>query len=186
VVEADVPIDQHLVRGSFSYIWAAFAGWAVEYWERVLDRKVTEADLEPGTWAYYQKSKEITAARYLLAVTDAQLLSRQVANFFQNYDLLLTPCLSEPPCKLAAMDPQPDDPMAGMRRSADFAGFTAIANITGQPAMSVPLHWNADGLPIGLQFIGRFGDEATLFRLAGQLEQARPWADRIPSINAWA
>ena len=185
VVEADVPVDQQLVRGSFSYIWATFAGWAIEYWQRVLERQVTEADLEPGTWAYYQKSKEITASRYLLAVTDAQLLSRQVAGFFQGYDLLLTPSLSEPPCELGIMDPLPDDPMAGMRRSADFAGFTAIANITGQPAMSVPLHWNDDGLPIGLQFIGRFGDEATLFRLAGQLEQARPWADRIPPINAW-
>lgn len=185
VVEADIPVDQQLVRGSFSYIWAAFCGWAIEYWERVLEREVTEADLEPGTWAYYQKSKAITASRYLLAVTDAQLLSRQVASFFQNYDLLLTPTLNEPPCDLGIMDPRPDDPLAGMRRSADFAGFTAIANITGQPAMSVPLHWNAEGLPIGLQFIGRYGDESTLFRLAGQLEQERRWADRIPQVNAW-
>jgi amidase len=186
IVEAEVPLDRHMIRGSFSYMWAAFAGWAVEYWERVLDRKVSEGDLEPATFAYYRKSQEITAARYLLAVTDAQTLSRQMASFFQDYDLLLTPTLSEPPCELGVMDSIPDDPLAGMRRSADFAGFTAIANVTGQPAMSVPLHWNGQGLPIGLQFIGRYGDEATLFRLAAQLEKARPWADRIPAINAMA
>lgn len=186
VVEADAPIDPKLARGSFSYIWAAFCGWAVEYWERALGREATEADLEPATWAYYQKSKQVSASRYLLAVTDAQKLSRQIAAFFQGYDLLLTPTLSEPPCELGVMDALPEDPLAGMRRSADFAGFTAVANITGQPAMSVPLYWNADGLPVGVQFMGRYGDEATLFRLAGQLEQARPWAEKRPAVNAFA
>lgn len=185
VEPADMALDPKLVRGAFSFIWAAFCGWAVEYWERVLGRQATEDDLEPATWAYYQKSKEITGARYLLAVTDAQLLTRQVARFFQGYDLLLTPTLGEPPCALGTMDAKPDDPMAGMRRSAEFAGFTAIANITGQPAMSVPLHWNADGLPIGAQFVARYGDEATLFRLAAQLEAAQPWADRLPAVNAF-
>ncbi len=76
----------------------------------------------------------------------------------------------------------PDDPLKGLRRAEGFIPFTPICNITGQPAMSMPLLWNAEGLPIGTHFIGRFGDEATLFRLASQLEQARPWTDRRPPV----
>ena len=74
--------------------------------------------------------------------------------------------------------------MHGLFRAAEFVPFTPIANITGQPAMSVPLFWNADGLPVGTHFIGRYGDEATLFRLAAQLEKARPWADKRPGVSA--
>ena len=73
--------------------------------------------------------------------------------------------------------------MQASSRSAQFVPFTPLFNATGQPAMSVPLYWNADGLPIGVQFAGRFGDEATLFRLAAQLEQARPWAGRWPTLS---
>jgi Asp-tRNA(Asn)/Glu-tRNA(Gln) amidotransferase A subunit family amidase len=71
-----------------------------------------------------------------------------------------------------------------MQRAVQFVPFTPLFNATGQPAMSVPLYWNADGLPIGTHFVGRFGDEATLFRLASQLESARPWQDRRPPISA--
>lgn len=76
----------------------------------------------------------------------------------------------------------PGNPLAGFSRAQAFAPFTGICNFTGQPGMSVPLYWNAQGLPIGTQVIGRFGDEATLFRLAAQLEQARPWAGRRPVV----
>ena len=74
--------------------------------------------------------------------------------------------------------------MKGMRRAAEFAPFTPICNITGQPSMSVPLFWNKEGLPIGSHFVGRFGDEATLFRLAAQLEEARPWAEKRPQVSS--
>jgi amidase len=86
----------------------------------------------------------------------------------------MTPTLSTPPLPIGQM--------ARGRESVRYAGV--IANITGSPAMSVPLSWNDDGLPIGIHFVGRFGDEATLFRLASQLESARPWADRWPPVNA--
>ena len=113
-----------------------------------------------------------------------QRVSRQIADFMVNYDALLTPTLAEPPVPLGSFDSPPDDPLKGLRRAEEFIPFTPICNITGQPAMSVPLFWNAAGLPIGTHFIGRFGDEATLFRLASQLEQARPWADRRPPVSA--
>ncbi len=127
---------------------------------------------------------QYTAADYLQALATLQRITRQVADFFVDYDVWLTPTLAEPPVPLGTFDSPPDDPLRGFRRAKEFVPFTPICNITGQPAMSVPLFWNAEDLPIGTHFISRFGDEATLFRLASQLEQARPWADRRPPVSA--
>jgi len=99
------------------------------------------------------------------------------------YDLLLSPTMRIPPSKLGAFELTPEDPIKWLIVTRAFIAFTRTQNLTGQPAMSVPLFWNADNIPIGVQFAGRFGDEATLFRLAGQLEQARPWADKKPPIH---
>ena len=107
-----------------------------------------------------------------------------MAHWFLDYDVLMTPTLAEPPVKLGTFDPPSDEPMKAFQRADAFAPFTALFNITGQPAMSVPLFWNKASLPIGVHFVGRFGDEATLFRLASQLEQARPWAERRPPVSA--
>jgi amidase len=79
----------------------------------------------------------------------------------------------------------PEERLRGYRRDAQFCPFTPVQNFTGQPAMSVPLWWNEAGLPVGVHFAGRFGDEATLFRLAAQLEQARPWTAHHPTVSAW-
>jgi amidase len=111
--------------------------------------------------------------------------SREVAAFFQEVDVWLTPTLAQPPPLLGEMQSDDADPMAGLRRSSQFVAFPGIvANITGNPAMSVPLHWSAAGLPIGVHALGRFGDEDTLIRLAAQLEQAQPWATRRPPVHA--
>ncbi|TET15137.1 MAG: amidase, partial [Dehalococcoidia bacterium] len=127
---------------------------------------------------------QYSASAYLGAVEAAQLIARDVSRFLVSYDVWLTPTLSEPPVPLGTFDYNPDNPWQGLLREGEFVPFTTICNLTGQPAMSVPLFWNADGLPVGTQFIGRFGDEATLFRLAAQLEAARPWADRRPPVSA--
>ena len=115
---------------------------------------------------------------------DLQRLSRQIAGFFADHAVWLTPTIGEPPVPLGTFRYTGGDPFAVRRRMAAFTPFTYVANVTGQPAMSVPTHWNAAGLPIGTQWTGRFGDEATLFRLAAQLETARPWASRRPPISA--
>ena len=128
--------------------------------------------------------RNFTASDYLVAVRWLQGFSRQIAHFFQEIDVWLTPTLAEPPVALGTFKSTPDDPLAGFYRSFDFVPFTPICNVTGQPAMSVPLFWNAKGLPVGVHFIGRYGDEATLFKLAAQLETARPWIGRKPPLSA--
>jgi amidase len=107
-------------------------------------------------------------------------ISREIALFFETYDMLLTPTLAEPPVELGVLDMMSEDLGAYTERLWRFTPFTYPFNVTGQPAMSVPLFWNDAGLPIGVHFVGRYGDEATLFRLAGELELAQPWADRRP------
>jgi amidase len=100
----------------------------------------------------------------------------------ETHDLFLTPVLASPPVPLGTFSET--RPFATLVDHLDgYVAYTPICNVTGQPAMSVPLYWTADGLPVGSQFIGRFGDEATLFRLAAQLEEARPWATRWPPVS---
>jgi amidase len=147
-------------------------------------RALTREQFEPLTWALYEMGRQQSASSYLLSLSFLQRVARDIARFFLKYDVVLTPTLGEPPVPLGWFDSPPEDPLKGLRRAEAFVPFTPICNATGQPAMSVPLYWNADGLPVGVHFIGRFGDEATLFRLAAQLESARPWAGRRPRVSA--
>jgi Asp-tRNA(Asn)/Glu-tRNA(Gln) amidotransferase A subunit family amidase len=106
-----------------------------------------------------------------------------VAQFFERYDLLVTPTLPRPPEKLGVFDMNAETTDDYGRAVALFTSFTAPFNASGNPAMSVPLHWSSDGLPIGVQFAGRYGDEATLLRVGAQLERARPWFRRRPPLQ---
>ena len=145
-------------------------------------RAPTRSDFEELTWALAEQGRAVKASDYLLVVAALQFLSRQIARFFVEYDIWLTPVLAEPPLPLGSFDSKPGNPFYGLQRATAFVPFTPICNVTGQPAMSVPLYWNAEGLPIGTHFVGRYGDDATLFRLASQLETARPWAGRKPTL----
>ncbi|HEX5164746.1 MAG TPA: amidase family protein, partial [Thermomicrobiales bacterium] len=137
-----------------------------------LGREPDLNEIEPATRRAWETGRRITAADYLLAVDDIQQFSRVLAQFLTGVDLWLTPTLGEPPIPVGTL-------------SDTFTAYPAwVANVTGNPAMSVPLYWDADGLPIGVSFLARFGDEATLIRLASQLEAARPWAGRTPPIFA--
>lgn len=184
-VEEDEPqLNGEMLINAFMTIWSAGNAWTVESLSFAVGRKPVPEDFEPGTWALVEMGRRRSAPDYLLAVQTLQIFARRIAQFMEQYDVLLTPTLAEPPLPLGSFASTPDDPMAGMRRAGLFAPFTPICNATGQPAMSVPLYWNADGLPIGTHFVARFGDEATLFRLAAQLEAARPWSNRRPPITA--
>jgi amidase len=184
LVEASPPVDGQLLNRAFISVWSAGCISSVEDAARYVGKTCTADLFERTTWALYEMGRGQTASAYLSAWTELQTISRIVARFMVNYDLLLTPTLGEPPVPLGTFEPPPENLMQGVFRALQFVPFTTISNVTGQPAMSVPLFWNREGLPVGCQFIARFGDEATLFRLAAQLEAARPWSGRHPSVSA--
>lgn len=184
VIEAAPVVEGEMLVQSFMTIWAAGCTWTIDGMAMAMGRAVTPDQFEPGTWALYEMGKRRSGSEYLMALQWIQIVSRQIAHFFTAYDAWLTPTLGEPPLPIGSFDSTPEDAMAGMKRAVTFVPFTPICNATGQPAMSVPLYWDEEGLPVGAHFVGRFGDEATLFRLAAQLEAARPWASRRPPVSA--
>ncbi len=183
VVEDSPALNGELFAQTFMIVWAAGCSATIEGWAQILKRAPAENEFEPLTWHLYQTGKQISADHYLLAQNTLQAFAREVGRFMQRYDAVLTPTLAEPPLPLGSFDSPPLSPFEVQQRLATFVPFTPLANVTGQPAMSVPLYWNREGLPIGTQFIGRYGDEATLFRLAAQLEAARPWRDKRPPLS---
>ncbi|MBP7341800.1 MAG: hypothetical protein KA957_05745 [Syntrophaceae bacterium] len=173
--------DPAAVRRAFGVIWAAGVASIVKIFVKM---GLSKEHFEKLTWGLHEMSCANDAADYLLAVGAMQRMAREFASFFKTYDILLTPTLALPPLPLGSFDPTPDNPLNGWVRAGEFCPFTPLCNATGLPAMSVPLYWNDGGLPVGSHFIGRFGDEATLFRLASQLETARPWKDKRPPVCA--
>ncbi len=136
--------------------------------------------VEPLTYAIAERARTLGAAEFIGAVHGLHREARRIAAFFETRDLWLTPTLAQPPLPIGHFEIESGDVERWHARLGAFLPFTYPFNVTGQPAASVPLFWNAAGLPIGCQFVARYGDEAMLFRLAAQLEQARPWFDRRP------
>jgi amidase len=140
--------------------------------------------LEASVWATVLEGREVKAVELQRAFAIMNHLSRDLGRSFLQHDVLLTPTLPSAPYRLGVLNANaPTTARDWARQAFAYCAFTVPFNLSGQPAMSVPLHWNAEGLPVGVQFVGRFADEATLFRLAGQLERARPWAHRTPRIH---
>jgi len=201
VVEAAPAINGEAFAVDFLTLITAETRAEIDWIGKFVRRRPSPGDFEPATWALGLLGGAVSGADYAGAARRLQLVSRQVGRFFEQYDVLLTPTLAGPPVPIGALQPTALEeamlklvgllragwllralgtikPMAA--RSFDFVPYTPVFNVTGQPAMSVPLHWSAEGLPIGMHFVGRFGGEATLFRLAGQLERAQPWFGRWP------
>lgn len=184
VVEASPSVSGELYTLALGTLWTSGCTWTIDRWARILNREPTMDQFEPPTAILYEIGKQHSASAYLQALENAQSIARDIAKFLTKYDVWLTPTVNEPPAPLGYFAPVPENPLQGWFRSGDFSAFTTICNLTGQPAMSMPLFWNTEDLPIGTHFIARFGDEATLFRLAAQLEEARPWAGRRPAVSA--
>ena len=188
----EVGVDDDALMGHFSVVLTTSVVHDIQEVARAIGRDVTADDVEPLTWAYYEAGLKNTAVQYLDAVNAAHAWSRRVATWWQRadrggdgFDLLLTPTLAEPPPVIGDVVGARDDPWRGMARASAFACYTAAFNVTGQPAVSVPLTWEASrNLPIGVQLVAGYAREDVLFRVASQLESARPWAERRPVVHA--
>ncbi len=202
VIEAAPEIDGEAFSIAYLTILVAEARADIEWAAGLAGRKPSLAGFEATTYALGLLGKALSAANYANAARLLQVTARDVGRFFEQYDVLLTPTLAQPPVPIGALQPSFGErallklvgrlnagwllnalniikPLAA--QTFDFVPYSPLFNVTGQPAMSVPLYWNEAGLPVGMQFVGRFGDEAMLFRLGGQLERAQPWSDRAPA-----
>jgi amidase len=146
----------------------------------VTGREPSEELVEPLSWTIWNRIRERTALDYLLARTQLSAVSRGIVALWSDFDVVMTPALAQRPVRIGDIDACSDDPWEDFRRSGRFTPYTAVFNVTGQPAISLPLFHGEDGLPVGVQIAGRPADEATLLSLAAQLEAVRPWADRRP------
>jgi amidase len=184
-VEASHPaaLDEMETFQHFGIMFATSTARILDAVGDLLGRTLGPEDVEPFNWALAEMGSAVSARNYLRTVDWLFGYTRRVAAWWADgFDLLLTPTLPEPPWTLGgfhAVDPM----MAGLR-SQTLCAFTGPFNMTGQPAISVPLCWNGDGLPIGVQLVAAYGREDVLLRVAAQLERARPWADRHPPISA--
>jgi amidase len=201
VDEARPSLDRQRMVTAYLRAVAADVAREVEVLARRTGRRPSAATLEPETASLAAAGRAFTAAELQDDVEAVRRLARDLAAFFSTWDVLLTPTVAAPPVRVGSLKPRPWERVAmraaaatGSRalidrlfdevgeRSFEVTGFTMPFNQTGQPACSVPLHWTAEGLPLGVQLVGRFGDEATLLRVAAQLESARPWQGRVPPV----
>ena len=148
---------------------------------RALNREPRPADVEALTWSVFNRGRAVTGLQYADSVAAVHAAGRKLAAFLSTYDIILTTTLPAPPPLLGYFDMN-GDVATFSARAAEYLSITPLYNATGTPAMTVPLHWTSDGLPVGVHFGGRYGDEGTLLQLAAQLEQAQPWFDRYPTI----
>jgi amidase len=202
VEEARPDVDGQTLAKSYLRMYFGETAADIDELEAILGRKATPADVEPMTWILCLLGRSYSARSFVAAIRQWGLAGRAMGRFHEKYDLYLTPTVASPPSKIGELQPKPAEMLAikivnslglgGLLKATGIADrlavdslaktpFTQLANFTGQPAMSVPLYWSSGGLPCGSQFIGRFGDEATLYRLAAQLEKEQPWFDRRPA-----
>ncbi|HEV8717232.1 MAG TPA: amidase [Candidatus Binatia bacterium] len=155
------------------------------HWSKEVGKPIGPSDVELHNWTFAEIGRSHTAVQYIEAVVWLQADTRRIVQWWEEgFDLLLTPTLAEPPPLLGQFVATPDNPLAAARRAEQIIPFTPAFNITGQPAISLPLYWNTAGLPIGVHLVAAYGREDLLIRVASQLEQARPWANRFPPVYA--
>jgi amidase len=177
VAEASPTFDREEFQLTVAGLFSAATAWALLDWNDRLDRAIDASELGPIAQSVLERGRRLSAADHLRNVERMQRISRDVGRFFLDFDVLLTPSTAAPSHPLGAVGRA-----TTFERTQRSLAFTALANLTGQPAMSVPMSHDDHGMPRGAQFIAPFGDEVTLFELAGQLECAVPWAHRRPTL----
>ncbi|MEE2674514.1 MAG: amidase [Myxococcota bacterium] len=182
VKDAPFEVDFSVLGPATSVIMSANLRAMVDERLQKLGRELQDDDLEPITRSIYDGAGKRSAVDYARAVRSVHAVGRVVAGHLQDYDLILSPTMAAPPLPLGAISLSNADRASYGRDILSTVGFTQLFNASGNPAASIPLCWNEQGLPIGIQLAARFGDEATLFRVSAQLEEARPWFARRPPM----
>jgi amidase len=178
VEEVELPWQADGLRELFGVVFAIQLALSMAASGIVAGREPAAADMEPMSWAIFSLAQQLNAVQGAGAAIQLQRFSRRLAVFLEPYDALLTPALAERPLPIGTLDTAAPDPMSTFTRSSYFTPFTAAFNAGGEPAVSLPLFHGEDGLPLGVQLVGRPAGEAALLALAAQLEEARPWAGR--------
>ena len=184
MVEDQIEIDWAHFFESLIVLWTAYLAWAIDILANAVKRTPSYDNMERVTVELYEHGKSLTAMQMHDALANINTVSRQSGVLFEKNDLFLTPTIAQPPLILGTLNQNEAgvDAREWTRRVFDWVPFTPLFNSTGQPAISLPLHWSPDGLPIGMQFAASLNDEATLLRLAAQLEKAKPWKDKTPPV----
>jgi amidase len=182
--DAVAPLDDPRFGEAVAGVWAGIIAREVDRWGRVIGRPIDVTELEPLNRTFVEMSAGVSASGYLAGIESMQSYARGVAAWFADFDVMMLPTVPEPPMMLGRINAHAPDPFAQLLDSGRLTTFTMPFNLTGQPAISLPLGAGRTGLPIGVQLVAPFGREDVLFRLASQLEAAAPWADRHPPLTA--
>jgi amidase len=205
VEEAQPELDGLVLAKSYFTMYFGEVAADIQDLNSFLGRKAKPSDVEALTWTLGLLGRAFSAGDFVKMIREWDKAARVMGRFHETYDIYLTPTTAYPPVKIGELQPKPAEKilitvvntlgLGGLLKASGIVDklaveslsktpFTQLANFTGQPAMSVPLYWTPGGLPCGSQFFGRFGDEATLFRLAAQLEKEQPWFDKRPPVFA--
>ena len=185
VQEIDAPWKGTHLLPVFSVLWAASSSAGVRHGQLVSGTEPSPDNVEPLTWWLYEQGLSHTSTDYMVAYATLQGYARMiVAGIWGDHDVLLTPALAKRPVKLGEIDTCGENPAWEFKKSGEFTPYTAIWNVTGQPAISLPLFEGEDGLPLNVQVVGAPAREDVLLQLSAQLEEAQPWADRRPPLVA--
>ena len=184
MVEDQIEIDWAHFFEALIVLWTAYLAWAIDILANAVKRTPSYDNMERVTVELYEHGKSLTAMQMHDALANINTVSRQSGVLFETNDLFLAPTIAQPPLILGTLNQNEAgvDAREWTRRVFDWVPFTPLFNSTGQPAISLPLHWSQDGLPIGMQFAASLNDEATLLRLAAQLEKAKPWKNKKPPV----
>jgi amidase len=184
VVEVPSPFPGEGIVPAFTGLWAANVSASVMHGQIVTGTEPSPDNVEPLSWWLHQMGRGIESPGYIATIVGMQAMARAIVSHWSEWDLLVTPGLAQRPVRHGEIDPCGADPEGEFRKAAEFTPYTPPFNVTGQPAVSVPLFQGDDGLPTSAQIVGPPAGEAMLLQVCRQLEEARPWADRVPAEPA--